>query len=1485
MKLFLSLLCTVLAVSGLRSTNPTFVNGKDIFGTRIFIENKGQFANPINNSSPVFFVYEHGRERIYFTDEGLIYEFIKEFPLTEKQRESLGDNDHIKIKPPKIALVSMRWVDSKPSLIAEGIGRQDNYFTYGGPELNSHGYKKILYRNVYPGIDIEYTLPADSSSGIKYSIIVQPGTDPSVVKITYEGDVSKIKETKDGSVRIKTPLEDIIEFAPFTFYEDSSKVASEFRVKNKIIGFHFPNGFNKDKKMIIDPFVTITNTASVLYGYDVDYDNNGNLFVYGYNGVLANKISKFNSSGTLLWTFSGIISSLGFTLNPNYTSNFVVIKTNGKCYTGEGFNMAGTRIIRLNASGNYDNMITSPFGTWRELWDMAYHCSTGKVYGMGGSTSSTQSAGILNQLTGNLTPIAFVMSNTNTGHDVVCHAIDDAGDFFWVYASAWDTVSNKIAKINSIFTSTVWLKPTTFNTLVEATNKNYPGGSATSNGFNCLGINPNYLFYYDGANLAAYNKMTGAIVASTVVTGLNVKNQGGIAVDNCNNIYLGGKNDIRCYNFNGTTFNPLAPISLGAINPTLTTYVCDILLDKGNNLLYVSGREFVGVYNAVHSNTCTAPSLVCVNPFPLEYAICSGGSATITPVNYYSLTNATYSLSPGGLSNTTGSFVVSPPGFSTYTAYITGTNSSSAVVTYTTLVYVIVYPQPVISPSYTYASCTSSVNAFNLNLTFTPSVSNYTVYWSAVPNTIISATQTAASNVNPGIYSPTVLATSGCSVVTSFTFSPAGTPANFNINPPGGNYLINCQQPTLNIAFNPPSFNYTCSHLASPPLTGNTVSFTGMSQMGTWTCTAQNPVSGCIKTQTFNVGINMTTPSSTVIPTSLSINCSTVAITTVSAIVSGGNSAIHQWMSPLGGTVTMSGSTTTFVPGAPGVYKQCVMDSVSKCSTCKNFSVTSTAGFPTFSLSSLQNFTLGCSSKSIANISIKNAQTTPQGGALSYTILPPGSNGTLPSGTLSGISTYTVNVPGTWTIVTRANANQCDTKVQATIQQNTIAPTLTVNVPYQILTCDKPAVTLEGMTSTSDVSFTWFFPAVPGTLAQSTISVPAKTISPTNTVVANYTITAFDNNNSCISSSVVPVYQNIFVPNAVISGDKIISCKTPTVMLTNSGSTTIPPELNPYDDIIGYRWEGPSPLVPVQLNSTYIGSEPGTYTLVVKDLNNGCFGVATKTIDDGRNYPVVNTPDAPPPFVLDCNMSSVKITPIISNPLPSYTYSWDIVPGPHVSGYTTATLTTNRTGAYAINVTDFNSGCSSTGIVDVVQGTLTAAFEPDIINGFAPLIVNFSNKSTSTINSRSITSVWNFGNGNKSITDSAAVAPQAYYSLPGTYSVILWTSKGQCLDSTVKIINVEIPSALSIPNIFSPNGDNVNDYFFLKLANISQLEFRVFDRWGHMIYEVNSGSNISWDGKNQYGKEVAEGVYFYTVTARGKDAKEFEMKGNITLVR
>src|SRR5205823_5852820 len=122
--------------------------------------------------------------------------------------------------------------------------------------------------------------------------------------------------------------------------------------------------------------------------------------------------------------------------------------------------------------------------------------------------------------------------------------------------------------------------------------------------------NSSFLYFYDGANLAAFSKLTGSLVAATTVSNYVQRRQGGIAVDECNVIYVGGVGVINTFSFNGTAFSTLTPIPLSTT--VALQYVTDIRLNKNTKVLYVSGSGFVGTYFAALSNACSAGLSQCL---------------------------------------------------------------------------------------------------------------------------------------------------------------------------------------------------------------------------------------------------------------------------------------------------------------------------------------------------------------------------------------------------------------------------------------------------------------------------------------------------------------------------------------------------------------------------------------------------------------------------------------------------------------------------------------------------------------------------------------------------------------------------------------------------------------------------------------------------------------------------------------------------------
>jgi gliding motility-associated-like protein len=78
----------------------------------------------------------------------------------------------------------------------------------------------------------------------------------------------------------------------------------------------------------------------------------------------------------------------------------------------------------------------------------------------------------------------------------------------------------------------------------------------------------------------------------------------------------------------------------------------------------------------------------------------------------------------------------------------------------------------------------------------------------------------------------------------------------------------------------------------------------------------------------------------------------------------------------------------------------------------------------------------------------------------------------------------------------------------------------------------------------------------------------------------------------------------------------------------------------------------------------------------------------------------------------------------------------------------------------------------------------------------------------------------------------------------------------------------DICSYFELPNVFSPNGDGINDKFVAKvpeeLIDYIKVEIKIFNRWGQLVFKSNDNPFIEWDGKHMKTKNtVSSGVYYY----------------------
>lgn len=86
-----------------------------------------------------------------------------------------------------------------------------------------------------------------------------------------------------------------------------------------------------------------------------------------------------------------------------------------------------------------------------------------------------------------------------------------------------------------------------------------------------------------------------------------------------------------------------------------------------------------------------------------------------------------------------------------------------------------------------------------------------------------------------------------------------------------------------------------------------------------------------------------------------------------------------------------------------------------------------------------------------------------------------------------------------------------------------------------------------------------------------------------------------------------------------------------------------------------------------------------------------------------------------------------------------------------------------------------------------------------------------------------------------------------------------------------------------IPNAFTPNGDGVNDIYYIPDANLTNFEFTVFDRWGNQIYQTYN-ARFRWDGFSK-GRAIPSGTYVFLLVANNSKGARIKRSGQITVVR
>ena len=327
-----------------------------------------------------------------------------------------------------------------------------------------------------------------------------------------------------------------------------------------------------------------------------------------------------------------------------------------------------------------------------------------------------------------------------------------------------------------------------------------------------------------------------------------------------------------------------------------------------------------------------------------------------------------------------------------------------------------------------------------------------------------------------------------------------------------------------------------------------------------------------------------------------------------------------------------------------------------------------------------------------------------------------------------------------------------------------------------------------------------------------------------------------------------------------------------------------------------------------QGSNEFIGLSSGNYQVTVTD-NKGCTGDKTRTLyqpdqlglelndyvnDFGNNISCKGASDG---------LIQAVVTGGITFDDGSYNYTWEDSFGSTIS--TAPTVAGLIAGEYTCTITDAN-GCTITDDVELIEPDYV--FDAQVITtnyggpGNQTLTVEFLDQTTDgngPVTKLSHNWCWDYEvywNENLQLymTDCNDSTDYPSTSFGTTFShdfedlgahdifVTVTNKETGCHDTINFTIGVQ---GLPEPNnIFSPNGDGINDDFSFGEFGMDKINVEIFNRWGDKVYYWE-GENKSWNGKGVDGESLSEGVYFYVLQATGLDGYYYEKKGSITLVR
>ncbi len=426
---------TTAAVSNVKHTLPL-----------LFAENKGQVTDRDGKTrQDILFAATSGEAQVFLTANGIHYQFSH-------------ISDEVKAKPERARMMnthsftlSLKGANAKPKVIREERNAfTQNFYTAHTPQQGiTHvaTYAKIVYQNVYPGIDwVVYS----RKEQLKYDFIVHPGADASLIRLQIS-DADKVDITAQGELLMTTALGVVKEQAPQSF-AGGKEVSSRFvKYEDGTIGFDVETV--PGATLVIDPSVT----WSTYYGGSgtedasgLAVDATGNVYISGVTTSAAgiampggfqtaiaasqdNFVVKFSGAGVPLWaTYYGSFNTAAPGSNAE-TGGACAIDNSGNVYL-LGTSSVAPLASNLTTPGAYQTIPGGSYDAYLVKFDAAGVRQWATYFGGPGGESTY---GCASDATGNIY-ISGVTSSSS--------AIASAGAFQTAYGGSGDLF---LAKFNT----------------------------------------------------------------------------------------------------------------------------------------------------------------------------------------------------------------------------------------------------------------------------------------------------------------------------------------------------------------------------------------------------------------------------------------------------------------------------------------------------------------------------------------------------------------------------------------------------------------------------------------------------------------------------------------------------------------------------------------------------------------------------------------------------------------------------------------------------------------------------------------------------------------------------------------------------------------------------------------------------------------------------------------------------------------------------